>query len=348
MAGCRCVLWGGGPTPARAVTLAALLLATGASPVALGGAREDARAAYEHGLAAAKQGDLLEAANAFARADELVPSAVALTSALQAAIDADAPLLALELAERTEGRPPEAGDKCDFRKAAARARERFAGRAGRLLVRCPPSAACTASVDGRPLALGRPKWLEPGAHQLVSSVDGASAEQRVAIAPDGSSELVLESRRPVAPLASQPGPPGEPAPTPHGTGPSLPPQPTGAAAPPTPAPVGTEPEAPAAFGLSPAWFFVAAGVTVALGAGTVASALDTRSRHDDFVATGVGGDAGRASQTRTDALFFTSLGLALGTTLLGALGIDWSSLGGSPSSARLELAPAGLRLRAPL
>src|SRR5262245_55502094 len=68
----------------------------------------EAHAAYERGAAAFDRGDYPTAAKELARADALFPNVVALTTAIKAAILADDPALAMELADRTESRPVEA------------------------------------------------------------------------------------------------------------------------------------------------------------------------------------------------------------------------------------------------
>jgi hypothetical protein len=265
----------------------------------------DARSAYDAGLAAAEAERFREAAEHFARADELRPSAVALTSALRAAIAADAPALALTLADRAaaRGAPPEPiDDDSDYVTLAADARARFEARAATLTVAC----TCTAELDGVALAPSTPRWLDPGEHRLRVEIGGRVHDEAIVVAAGDR----LERR--FSPPRVQPKPP-------------------------PPAPPRTVPPVPPERGISPVWFYVGLGVTGALAIGTIASAVDTRDRYDEFEATGEGQEEGEASQLRTNALFFTTLGVGVVTAALGVFAVGWES-----DDVAWRLTPTGL------
>ena len=79
-------------------------------------------------------------------------------------------------------------------------------------------------------------------------------------------------------------------------------------------------------GPSPVWFWIAAGVTVAAGAATGISALDTASKHDAFAANRSSQDAstaGQNAQTRTNVLAAVTGGAALATVAIGVFVVRW-------------------------
>src|SRR4029079_5886075 len=111
--------------------------------------------AYDRGTAAHRRGDFAAAATEFALADEIAPSSVALQAALDAAIKADDAALGSDLLERSQ-RAPVAGALAARVKAASAA---FAHRAGRLRAVCAEAPQCLATVDGKPLTIGKPAWV---------------------------------------------------------------------------------------------------------------------------------------------------------------------------------------------
>jgi hypothetical protein len=307
-------------TWAACVLAGALLLPAGARA----DERTEAREAYQRGLTAAEQGDLRGAAEAFARADELMPSAVALTSALKAALDADAGDIALELAERSAQRVPDQSDEGNFAPLVLKAHERHDGRFGVLVVRCAPAVRCELQIDGRDVEVGSKRWLTVGEHALSGRVDDEPRRQTVRIAAGQTQQIEWQ------PPVKQPA-------EPRGAQATAPPPPVPArAAPPTE-------QSAQSSGISPAWFAVGAGLTAALAAGTIASAVDTRNKHRDFEATGAGADAGRTSQTRTNALFFGTLAVGLGSAAIGIFAVDWSA---GDSGVALRMGPMGGRIEA--
>jgi hypothetical protein len=109
------------------------------------------------------------------------------------------------------------------------------------------------------------------------------------------------------------------------------PEPEPTVATPEPAPVEPEPAVvtpvaePEASRL-PTWvFFGAAGLTAAVAGVTVWSGLDTLSARDDYVAdpTEAGYEDGISRQRRTNVLIGVSIGLAVGTAVVGAFLTGW-------------------------
>lgn len=105
--------------------------------------------------------------------------------------------------------------------------------------------------------------------------------------------------------------------------------------------------APAAGGLSPAWFFVGLGATALAGAGAIASGLDTASKHEVFVRAGcpgpVHGDCsglaseGKGAETRTNVLIGVAGVLAAASAAVGVGLVRWSG----PRGAEVTVSAAG-------
>lgn len=100
------------------------------------------------------------------------------------------------------------------------------------------------------------------------------------------------------------------------------------ATPPAAAGAETAPRSPEGSGLSPAWFVAGLALTAAAGGGAIASGLDTKGRHDDFVAArcpepGPTGecarlaDEGSGAQARTNVLIGVTAALGAATAVLG-------------------------------
>lgn len=137
--------------------------------------KQKARAAYTRATEANERGDFAVAARELALADELVPNVVTLKAALDAALDADEPVLGMALVVRAESR----GDA----DAAASARKRFSGRVGRLQVVCAGSAACTAKLDGADVAVAQEHFILTGKHTVIVTSGGHSTTREIDVAP---------------------------------------------------------------------------------------------------------------------------------------------------------------------
>jgi hypothetical protein len=321
--------------------LTALLIA---APALGDDARARAREAYDRGTAAHKRGDFAQAAVDYALADEMAPSPVALRAAIDEAVRADDAALGMELVARA-GRAPAPSD---LAKSVAAARTKFQGKAGVVRLRCP--STCMATLDGKPLAVNKDAWSTVGQHTVVIQVGDDAQQRLIEVKADAPAELA-PTPRPQAPPAATSAPPEAPAPAPAPL--PAPERPRGENSPAAPAPYVTpapEPAPAAAPGLSPVWFFVGAGATLALGAGSALSALDTSSKHDDFVKAGCDArgspacDAastnGESAQARTNILLAVTAVVGVVTVVIGAAFTRWSSAE-RPAQSRTAAARPG-------
>ncbi|HVY49070.1 MAG TPA: hypothetical protein VHB21_24440, partial [Minicystis sp.] len=258
--------------------------------------------------------DYAAAAREFALADELLPNPTALRQGLKDAIEAgDAPL-AMTLADRAEKR---GGSEAELAKLVAAARAACGPRVGRLVLKC--TGTCQAELDGKPTGVNLPIWVDAGEHAVTFRIEGR-VEQATAHVSAGSDVAV-----------SPPPPAASPAPTP-----------VVAAA---PAPARRD-------GLSPAWFVAAAGVTTAVAGATIASGVDTLSKHDAYerdTSQVALKQAGQSAQTRTNVLLAVTGAAAAGTAALGLFGVRWSSGGGDAgargaSALAVSLSPAAVAI----
>ncbi len=320
---------------AKALVLGCLMSL--ALPQAARGQSEDARArakeAYDRGVDAHDRGDHRLAAREFARADAIAPSAVALQAALDAAIDADDPALGSELLERSS-RGPVSGALAG---TVARARKKFAGRAGRIAILCPSAARCQASIDGGASALDvkSPTWVTAGRHVVTLSVNEERTTKSVEVVAEQTVEVGAPPRKESSTAKTEEAPPPvvpkpEPAPSPA---PSPPPE-----APPQ-----------KAKGLSPVVFWTGAGLTGAAAIGTVIAAEATRREHENFLATGCDranfdGCERRQSEGES-AQLLTNLGIAAtaafgaATVVIGVAFTNWSADKGPPPQASWIVTP---------
>jgi hypothetical protein len=249
---------------------------------------ERAGALYDKGAAAQRARDYRRAAALFARADELVPDPAALEAALRAAVLADDPVLGMTLVERAAREP---GHRA-VAAAASEAQRRFADRVGQVRVEC---RRCDVEVDGRALASGAARWAIAGDHRITAARGAWSEERTVRVA--AGDRTVVTFAPDDAPRRATTSREARDAPSPRDDA-----------------------------GVSPLWFGVGAGATALSGALTLASAVDTVSLHDDFVAhpTEARAEEGRAAEARTIALLAVTSALAVTTTILGLYAVRWS------------------------
>ncbi len=302
------------------------------------GQAPSAKSAYEAATAAFTAKRYAEAATGFARADLLEPNAIALESALKAAVLADDPVLGMELVSRADARPVDAR----VEPLKKRAREAFEKRVGRIELRCGDGAACFGKVEpgGRALEPGRPIWLPVGDVVVTVSSDAARAPEPVTVSA-GALVVVqaLPTRTPAAPSASASPPSASASAAPTASSPAVSPSaapPIRSSVPPSPAAPSIEPSS----GLSPVWFTISAIATGGLVAGTVASGVDTLAVHDAYLA---GDDSakepGQSAQLRTNILLGVTLAAAAATTIV-AICTDWggtATLAIGPGTARVGL-----------
>jgi len=296
---------------ARKGWTAAFVLATSAwvSP-ALGDSPQDsvAFALYEKATGELEAGDFAAAAKDFARADALSPTPAALQAALTAVLKTNDAALGMTLVSRA-GREPfheKIGELAD------EARGRFAERVGRLVVSCEH---CDVTVDGEAVEPGVASWQLLGEHEVVMAIGGREQRHRVTV-----TRATIASVRPSAPSPPEPAmQEGTPLPLPQES----------------------------SEGVSPAFFWVGLGLTVAAGVGTVVSFVDLKGIHDDFQAgpNAELADEGDAAQLRTRVLGGVTGGLALATTLVGVLAVDWGGDDTEPVSVVTDGRTVGLRLR---
>ena len=309
--------------------LASLALAASASAQDV----QAAAAAFAQGQRAQLRGDHARAAELFELADQSAPSPEALRSAIRNHAQATQLARAATLSARALERYP---DDDATRALAEETLAAAESSVGRLSVRCAP--ACNLTLDGR-AAVVEPRdeivlYLDPGPRELRATwTDREAPTQRVTLAAGESARVSFEGVVP----EPEPEPAVEPEPEVE---------------------VEVEPEAPAPVpassadggGVTPVLFFVGAGLTALAGGLSIWSGLDTLSARDAYVEnpTRAGYENGTALETRTNVLFFSTLGLAAVTAVL-AIFTDWDddsadvSLtvgpGGAFASLRLELDP---------
>jgi len=252
----------------------------------------EARSAYERGAAAFDRHEYASAVVDLARADELVPNPVALSTAIRAAVLADNALLAMQLAERAESR--EKDEKLS--QAIGQAHQKYASRTGRVRLSCP--GACRGMLDDLTLTPGANQWVMAGEHELVLRANGKIERRSVQVAPGSQIEVS----------------PTLPAPNPNE-------QNTAPAA---------NAELDSSKGLSPVWFWIGAAATAVAGGLTIASAVDFKNKHDAFEEhrTDAGASDGKAAQTRTNVLLGVTGVAAITTAALGLFAIRWSNSSG--------------------
>jgi hypothetical protein len=150
---------------------------------------------------------------------------------------------------------------------------------------------------------------------------GRAEERVVEVKPDEVAEVVFAA----------PAPPAVP------TVPAV----TRPAASPTEPPEGASP--------APAWFLVGLGATAIAGGITIASAVDTAGRHEDFIDAGCAGSAhgdcsaladdGLAAQDRTNALLGVTAALGAATIAIGI--ISFALQGGDRATVSLGARSGG-------
>lgn len=178
-----------------------------------------------------------------------------------------------------------------------RAHEAFDGKAGRIEIKCVD--ACVAKLDGATVD-GTGIWAKVGPHHASIKEGEFSLDKDVTVTAGAT--LTLEVDR--TPKAKPP----------ENTLPIDPPKSTRI--------------------LHPAFAYVGIGITAGLLGGTIGSAVDTKSIHDDFDAAPLPekqalADVGISAQTRTNVLIGVTAGLGATTLALGLLAIPWGGSGAS-------------------
>ena len=286
-----------GPLPAEAQT-----------PV---GARSEAAEQYDLGVELFERAEYARAVEAFLRADELVQSSDALTSAIAAARRSNDHLLVVRDAERAIAR-----ESTDPRLAAG-AREALteaARQLARVKAECRPEP-CSMSLDGKPIQAGS-RYVLPGTHAFgASDASGARAEERLSMLAGSTYKLVLELTAPAGGV-EQPARAAEQPPNPVSP---RKPERAPAAGPP----------------LSPAVFYAGAGITLVLAGVTTWSGLDTLRARDELPnePTQAQIDGVESRIQRTDLLLAGSILVGAATAYAGLALVDWR--GGERAAVRL-------------
>jgi len=110
-------------------------------------------------------------------------------------------------------------------------------------------------------------------------------------------------------------------------------------------------DAPSSTGPSPVWFYVGLGLTAVAAGVTIASGVDTKALHDDFVAAGCPGPArpgdcvglredGLDAQTRTNVLAGVAGALGVATAVVGVFALG-AKPGAKESAPRVSVEARG-------
>ena len=177
------------------------------------------------------------------------------------------------------------------------------------------NADCAIAADGRVVSQSDAQnhriFLEPGPHELGVSFKQGGVARHIDAKRGAKNTLAFEA--PAAAVASAPPSPVVPV---------------------TPAPARPETPQPSTKPLGPAVFFVALGVTAAVGAGTIVSGIDAKNSPGvDAVRRACAGkdescpeyQDGKSAETRTNVLLGVTIGAATITGVLGLFFTQWSS-----------------------
>jgi hypothetical protein len=263
--------------------------------------------AFEEGQRAQLRRDYVQAADLFALADRIAPSAPALRSAIRSYEAAGNPAQAATLAVRARQRY---SADAATRQLAEGVLARLSPALGRAVIHCAPS--CSLVVDGRAAAeteaTEHEVYLPPGDHTVVAVYsDGRKTASPLHSAAGATSDRSLEPTTP---------PIGEAKATPS----APPPQPAAVAA-----------SAPASgsdkrsWRLPPLVPLLGGVVTVGLGAVLIWSGADTLSARDRYVKdpTEARYNDGVSRQTRTNALIGTVAVLGAATAAVAIFATNW-------------------------
>jgi hypothetical protein len=275
-------------------------------PVGAEAESESAAALYDAGLEAHARGDLVSAAESFARADELEPNEITLETALREALRADLPVLGMRLHARLRrvSRP-----NANLRATAWAVASAFGERVAWIKLACD---RCTAEIDGHVLTNESELPVSPGTHVVRIRTDPPE--------PSRSIELAAGERVTVRPGRS---PSRETAPP---------------AALPDPLTTGVHP-AWLTLGVVATLGLTAGAIGSFAQASDLESDLEAKrlARHPNGAERLA--DDGRSAETRLYA--FTALATlsALGTTAVAIWAIDWTG-----GEAAVSVGPLGLRV----
>lgn len=290
---------------------------------------------YDRGRRAYIAKDFEAAATHFENAFRDAPRAEALRNAIRARREAKQLARAATLSAIANAKYPSDAPTTqlarDVLKEAAPALQQYD-------IECKPECAVTA--DGRVVsqadATSHRIFLDPGAHELAFGFSQDRAVARTVDAKKGGHDALAIDAPPPKPDAV-----GSPTVTPPATRGAAGDRPTATTTTTTTATATAPSDKP----LGPPVFFVGAGITVALAAGTVVSGIDAKNNPgvDKVREACVGkGEScpeyqdGKSAETRTNVLLAATLGAAVVTGVIGVFFTQWSR---SPSTVKVGAAP---------
>lgn len=270
--------------------------------------------AFEQGQKAFKTGDYRKAGEKFEQAYELAPHPSPLWNAARAWHRAHEPVRAANLYAKYLRIAPEGARD---RNHAISGLKELSAKLGLLTVNA--TDVTDIRVDGKPIE-GSSIYVLPGEH----IVEGRSGETPIRVT------RVITAGEAMSVALVPPSPPPPAAVAEHIEEKPEERRPDAAK---------LESRVPSKGGLSPTWFYVAAGATVVVGGVATWSGLDTLNRKDDFLSSPDQSklDDGRSSQTRTNILLGATAGLAIATVVL-ALVVDWK---GAPATGPVQVGFTG-------
>ncbi len=288
--------------------------------------------AYDQGKRAYKDREWVAAAEHFETADRSAPASVTLELAMRAREKAKQLDRAATLAALALDRHPT--DK-KLTELASPILQRAEKDLHRIRVECQPACDIvlgTKLVHGGP-AERRTVFVPAGEHEVRAGWSGGrSISEKISAKKAGKSELSFEAPPEETNPPTTPG--AGPTPTPVGSG--------AASGPGGPDP---GPTAEAGSGLPPVVFFVGAGLTVAAGAVTVWSGLDTQNNpgadrvREECAGQGTDCDLyqdGLSRQRRTNVLIGVTAGVGVVSGVIGAFFTNWSGGGDTKQATRIE------------
>ncbi len=322
--------------------VAALLLSSLSGTTYAQSSADDVKKAgdeFDQGKRAYKNKNWVDAAEHFEAADGLAPSPIAIEWAMRARDKADQLDRAATLASITKTRH---ADRADLVKLADGLLKRARGKLAEVKVHCAPACGLvigTKLVPGGPTT-DRVLFLPPGSAELHASWSGGRTRTAQVLGAKGTPEEVSFTAPPEEKVGTaEPAVGG--AVTSAGKSDSKPTAQTTSSG---ERPEKDKPHEEAGSGLPPVIFFIGAGLTAAAGGVTIWSGLDTQKNPGaDRVREECAGQGencalyqdGLKRQRRTNVLLAVTGGLALTTTVIGALFTNWK---GAPEekAARVE------------
>jgi hypothetical protein len=279
-----------------------------------------ASAAFAEAQRAQLRGDYSRAAEFFEVAYQSAPSPAALRSAIRNREMSGQIVRAATLSLRALERYP---TDAETRQVAENVLANSTARLARVRVRC--SEPCRITSDGG-LVSDQPSdtvefFVTTGPHTIEAQWSGRPSVSRPVEGTPGAI-LSFELTAPAAVAPAEPEPAAEPA--------------VAVSGPLAPAPAPVEKERSG--GLSPAVFWVGAGLTVIAGGVLTWSGLDTLSKRDDYedAPTREGYDDGVELEKRTNILAAVTGGLGISTLAIGLFATDWGG------SAAVSAMPGGV------